>query len=92
MEAFYYQVLRYIPRCYCAGARAEKISDLRDALDGPRGDDAGLVHKGVANVTLTNPQGLVYARTPRQVLNILYGAPGVHSGLFFPSGLNGNIS
>ncbi|MBA3832434.1 MAG: ferritin-like domain-containing protein [Chthoniobacterales bacterium] len=71
---------------------AAKISDLRDSLDGPGGDDAGLVHNGVANVTLTDPQGLVYARTPRQVLNILYGAPGVHSGLFFPSGLNGNIS
>ena len=71
---------------------AQKISDLRDSLDGASGDDGGLLKQGMANATLTNPQGLVYSRTTRHVLNIVYGAINVHQGLFFPNGLNGTIS
>lgn len=71
---------------------AQKISDLRDALDGPADQDQGLRNGTRANVVPTNPNGLVFGRSARQVLNIVYGAVGASSGLFFPEGLNGNIS
>ncbi len=74
----------------------QKISDLRDALDGPDERDQGIVRPtsmgDVANIVPTDRFGLVYARRSRQVLNIVYGAPNASSGLFFPEGLNGAIS
>ncbi len=71
---------------------AQKISDLRDALDGRTPKDGGLLKNGKANAVLTDRNGLVYARSTRQVLNIVYGAVNVHEGLFFPQGMNGAIS
>ncbi len=73
-------------------AAARKISMLRDALDGADNDDEGILKNGQANIVPTNSSGLVFARTARQVLNILYGARGAHRGLFFPNGLNGTIT
>jgi hypothetical protein len=41
-----------------------------------------------ANIVPTNLNGLVRARTVRQVLNILYFVPGADKGGFFPDGIN----
>lgn len=74
-------------------AIAQKISDLRDQLDGAGDDDQGVtLGNGVANIVPTDSNGLVFGRTTRQVLNIVYFTPGAHSGGFFPVGLNGSIS
>lgn len=71
---------------------AGKISDLRDLLDGPRDDDGGLMQNGSANDVPTDRNGLVFSRSTRKVLNIVYGAVDANSGLFYPNGMNGLIS
>ncbi|HEV2675318.1 MAG TPA: ferritin-like domain-containing protein [Aliidongia sp.] len=70
---------------------AEKITHLRINASGAD-DDQGVISDGQANIVPTDANGLVYARTPDQVLNIVYlgGAAG-HFG-FFPKRLNGAIN
>ena len=73
-------------------ATAQKISDLRDALDGPTDLDQGLRDdNGKANIVPLDENGLAFSRSARQVLNIVYGKADASSGLFFPNGLNGAL-
>jgi hypothetical protein len=68
----------------------QKISDLRNTLSGSVGDDAGITFDGTDNpfIVPTDVNALVFARTPRQVLNVAYGAINATKGLFFPNGVN----
>ena len=73
-----------------AQALAEKISNLRDSLDGASDKDQGLVDaRGFINIVPTTPTGIVYDRTLKKVLNVVYGKRNATSGGFFPSGING---
>ena len=72
-----------------AVATAEKISNLRDALDGVSDHDQPLTDaNGSANIVPTNGDGLVFSRNTRRVLNIVFGAVNATSGGFFPNGVN----
>lgn len=70
------------------------ISDFRDLADGPKDRDQGVtepIRAGDANIVLSDQNAVAYGRLPREVLNIVYLAPGARRGGFFPSGVNGLI-
>ena len=74
------------------GMAANKISDLRDSLDGSLDLDQGITNPdGTSNIVPTNGSSIVFSRLPRQVLNIVYAKAGASKGGFFPNGVNGNI-
>lgn len=93
VEAYHAGVVRTI--LYQLGTTtrnaAQKISDLRDAVDGATDDDQGVVVNGKANLVPTDANGLAFSRTTRQVLNIVYLGENAADGGFFPAGLNGAI-
>ena len=96
VEAYHASEIRTI--IYSLGATAQglaqKISDLRDSLDGSSDDDQGVVDgNGNANIVPTDGDSIAFARNTSQVLHIVYanGAANASSGGFFPNGVNGNI-
>lgn len=67
------------------------ISALRAALGG--GKDQSIIDgSGNANIVPTDSNAIAFSRSPREVLNIVYGAVGASGGLFFPDGVNGDFS
>ena len=72
--------------------QAGLISAARAKNDGTGNDDQGISDgKTTFNITPTDVNGLVFARTPQQVLKVAYLNPqGTPTG-FFPNGVNGTI-
>ncbi|MBA2432012.1 MAG: ferritin-like domain-containing protein [Chthoniobacterales bacterium] len=93
-EAYHSGVIRTV--LFSLGAATQdasaRISALRAQLSGAADDQGVLDRRGLANITVTDGNSLVFSRTPRQVLNIVYGAQNASSGLFFPNGMNGQIT
>jgi Ferritin-like domain len=69
-------------------AVVQGISDLRGAAG--NGKDQGIVVGGKANIVPTDADGIAFARTPREVANIVFldVAGTALKGGFFPNGLN----
>ncbi len=67
-------------------ATVAKISALRAKLSGAA-DDQPIVVNGKINIVPTDSNSIVYSRTPRQVLNVVYGGVGATKGLFYPQGV-----
>ncbi|MFV0623185.1 ferritin-like domain-containing protein [Sphingomonas sp. ac-8] len=74
-------------------ANTEGLSNARDGYDGGSDLDQGLANRGEAsNIVPANEDGLVFGRTLKQVLNVLYlSAAAADKGGFFPSGVNGAV-
>jgi hypothetical protein len=72
---------------------ANALSDARDRVDGPGDVDQGIDMSGKANIVPSDADGIAFARTPQQVLRIVYLADrsGVSGGGIFPNGMNGTI-
>src|SRR5688572_4834057 len=72
---------------------ANALSDARDRVDGAPHVDQGIVMNGRANIVPSDSEGRAFARTPQQVLRIVYLADrsGVSGGGIFPNGMNGTI-
>lgn len=90
VEAYHASEVRVLLLQRGFASQTQQISDLRAALSG-QADDQGVLLNGVINIVPTDENSLVFARSTRQVLNIVYGAQNTGSGLFFPAGLNGAI-
>jgi Ferritin-like domain len=73
-------------------APVAKISALRRALSGANDDMGITTGNGVPNIVPADANGLAFARTPAQVLNIVYGGGAANNFLFFPNKLNGAIA
>jgi len=94
VEAYHMGMVRKL--LYDAGEKyrreANEISAARDTIDGHKGLDQGIEVDGKANIVPNDNNGIAFARTPRQVLNIVYLKPGASKGGFYPSGFNGDFS
>ncbi|HYE60412.1 MAG TPA: ferritin-like domain-containing protein [Phycisphaerales bacterium] len=91
VEAYHMGMVRALLYNMGSEAReyANKISELRDRLDGPEDLDQGIEVEGKPNIVPCDSYGVAFARKPRQVANIVFGKPGANAGGFYPRGLSG---
>jgi hypothetical protein len=95
VEAYHMGMAR--SQLYEMGEKAQKaanaVSTARDKLDSPEDKDQGIERNGKANIVPATPDGMVFRRTPQEVLRIVYltDKSGVDTGGFYPKGMNGTL-
>ena len=63
----------------------QKISDVRDSVDGRTDDDQGIGNQYASNLVPTDSNSIAYSRSAAQVLNVVYlTGESVTRGGFFP--------
>jgi hypothetical protein len=70
-----------------AQSDAQDITNVRNSVGGA-GLDQGVVVSGAANIVPADANAIVFARTPTEVLNIVYLSANTTPGGFFPNGIN----
>ncbi len=95
VEAYHAGIIRTLLFAQSRAVRklVNSITNVRQSLDNSSVDMEGRLSfkNGEPNLVPTDGNSIVFSRTTRQVLNIVYGGIDATSGLFFPQGLNGNI-
>lgn len=91
VEAYHAGTIRTLLAQAGAFSQAQAISDARDSLDGSSDLDQGIGTSGSPNIVPTDANGIAFARTTTQVLNIVYLSTSATPGGFFPNGLNGSV-
>lgn len=95
VEAYHMGMAR--SQLYRMGEQARKaanaLSDARDKVDGKDDKDQGIEVDGKANFVPTTKKGMVFTRTPQEVLRIVYltDKDGAQGGGFYPEGIKGKI-
>ncbi len=92
VEAYHAGAIRAILIGRGLFAQGQAISNVRNGANPGTNSDQGIGDAVTSNLAPVNPPtGLTYARTPQQVLNIVYlNSAGRPTG-FFPNGLNGRL-
>lgn len=96
VEAYHMGMAR--SHLYEAGPTAQEaanaITVARGVLNGMPEIEQGVVVDGHANFVPSDARGIVFTRTPQQVLQIAYLTPetGISQGGFYPNGVNGAIA
>lgn len=91
VEAYHGGAIRALLANLGGQATVGRITALRSVLSGAD-DERGISFQGNNYfIAPTDQQGQTFRRSPRQVLNIVYGGVNATSGLFFPSAMNGTI-
>lgn len=71
----------------------QKISDVRNSVDGSVDDDQGIGDATDLNLVPTDSDGRAFGRSPQSILNIVYLTPDrATKGGFYPDGLNGDLN
>ena len=91
VEAYHGGAIRTLLANIGAQAAVNQICYLRAVLSGKPDEKPLLLNGNFYNFAPVDDQAQTFRRTPRQVLNIVYGAANASSGLFFPAGMNGTI-
>lgn len=90
VEAYHAGAVRTLLANLGGSGPVNQIAALRGRL-APGGEAPLSIGSNLYNFAPVDDQAQTFRRTPRQVLNIVYGAQNATSGLFFPAGMNGTI-